>query len=386
MFRHVLTRLRPCSVLVKRVITVRAMSAAASSEVQFSERNRTGVITLDRPKQLNALTFNMVNLMYQQLIKWNSTMDMVIIKGSGGRAFCAGGDVVALTRDPPPSPANEQVSTAAAEFFRQEYQLDYLTGTISVPYVALLNGVTMGGGCGVSMHGKYRVCTEKTMLAMPETAIGLFPDVGGSYFLSRLPKSLGMFLALSGYRLKGLDVLHAGLATHCCRSDQLDSLLDDLVEGDVNDLSTTLNRYTEQYGEKEPFSLADHLDEIDRCFCWNNQTSASDIISRLQAEGSDFCNKIHSSLLRMSPTSLCITVEQLKRGSQLSLAQCFAMEMRLAVRCADDWDFYEGVRALLVDKDQSPKWRPSSVEEVSKDRLQRYFSPLPQHRELNLTS
>jgi len=327
---------------------------------------------MNRPKKLNTLSLNMVQTMRPQLEAWEKQVDMVIIRGAGGKAFCAGGDVVSLTTAAPGDPA-------PGNFFRAEYRLNRLTGELKVPYVALQHGITMGGGCGVSVHGRYRVCTEKTLFAMPETAIGFFPDVGGSHFLPRLPSRLGLFLALSGYRLKGRDNLHAGISTHACDSASLDDLVSELTEAGAGRLEAVLDSYTKCAAFQEPFSLAPHLATIERCFA---SDSVPEILSSLDADGSEFASKIHATLLAMSPTSLVVSAEQQRRGARLSLADCLRMEVRLADRFLADADFTEGVRAVLVDKDQSPAWRPASVAEVTADTVERYFSPLPADREL----
>ena len=189
-----------------------------NKEVVFDVQNNKGIITLNRPKSLNALNLPMIDEIYPVLKKWNEEkLDMVIIEGAGSKSFCAGGDVVAVTS----APADIKGTEKQTEFFKKEYKLNHLIGTLDVPYIALIDGITMGGGVGLSVHGMFRVCTEQTLFAMPETGIGLFPDVGGSFFMPKLKGGLGMYLALTGYRLKSVDCLHAGIATHICKQEEL---------------------------------------------------------------------------------------------------------------------------------------------------------------------
>ncbi|XP_037069424.1 3-hydroxyisobutyryl-CoA hydrolase, mitochondrial-like [Pollicipes pollicipes] len=361
-----------------RMPTLGRCMSSLSDEVLFNVQNNVGIITMNRPKQLNALTLNMIRAMHPKLMEWEKKMELVIIKGAGEKAFCAGGDVVAITA---PGRQGDKADPLPRQFFHNEYRLNLLTGSLAVPYVALQDGITMGGGCGMSVHGKYRVCTEKTMFAMPETAIGFFPDVGGAHFLPRLRGRLGLFLALSGYRLKGRDNLHAGISTHVCDSASLDDLVSEIAEAGASRLEAVLDSYSQKaaFDAGKPFSLAPHLATIDRCFA---SDSVPDILAALQADGSEFATKIHATLVKMSPTAMVITTEQLRRGASLSLADCLRMELRMAYRFAEDHDFYEGVRALLVDKDQSPVWKPTTVAEVTAATVERYFSHLPADEEL----
>lgn len=215
---------------------------------------------------------------YASLLQFEKDKSVVIVRGTGGKAFCAGGDVRSLVESPP---------NHGEIFFRAEYTLNHLIGTYTIPYVALIDGITMGGGVGISVHGKYRVATEKTMFAMPETAIGLFPDVGGSHFLPRLNGKLGMYLGLTGIRLKGKDVLAAGIATHYCESSQVQSLENDLTgAGGFADVEATLARYCIKNDSE--FVLAKNLQQINRCF---DAATVEEIIEKLDSDGSDWAQK-----------------------------------------------------------------------------------------------
>ncbi|XP_068101038.1 3-hydroxyisobutyryl-CoA hydrolase, mitochondrial isoform X2 [Hyperolius riggenbachi] len=338
---------------------------SSDAEVFLTRTGCAGVITLNRPKSLNALNLNML---------WQEDMDtfLVIIKGSGNKAFCAGGDIVAIRN------AGKGGDRLAQEFFKEEYLLNNAVGNCKKPYVAFIDGITMGGGVGLSVHGHFRVASEKTLFAMPETAIGLFPDVGGGYFLPRLPGKIGLFLALTGFRLKGRDVQYAGIATHFVESEKIPSLEKDLIamkRPSKEDIADLLNCYQNKDtpGEAKPFILAEHLDKINSLFTAN---SVEDIFGKLKKDGSPFAQQQLEVLSKMSPTSLKMTFRQLKLGSTLTLQDVLIMEYRLSQACMRGHDFYEGVRAVLIDKDQNPKWKPRRLEDVTNEYLDSCFASL----------
>ncbi|XP_055734957.1 3-hydroxyisobutyryl-CoA hydrolase, mitochondrial [Salvelinus fontinalis] len=351
------------------------MTSQAGAEILVEKVGNAGVITLNRPKALNALNMNMIRLMYPQLKKWETDKetDLVIVKGAGGKAFCAGGDIRAVTE------AGKIGDALAKNFFREEYILNNTIGTYQKPYVALIDGITMGGGVGLSVHGRFRVATEKTMFAMPETAIGLFPDVGGGYFLPRLQGQLGLFLALTGFRLKGRDVQRAGVASHFVESQKIAALEKELVDlktPSIEDVSRVLDSYQKRSSldAEKPFVLEQHIDLIDKLFQSN---SVEGIVHNLKTDGSPFAQKQAETLAKMSPTSLKITFKQLQAGRTMSLQEVLVMEYRLSQACmVKGSDFYEGVRAVLVDKDHSPKWSPSTLKEVSEQSVEDCFSSL----------
>ncbi|CAI5656707.1 3-hydroxyisobutyryl-CoA hydrolase, mitochondrial isoform X1 [Oreochromis niloticus] len=355
-------------------IQAHMMSSHAEPEVLLEKVGRAGVITMNRPKVLNALNLTMIRQIYPQLKKWESDneTDIVIIKGAGDKAFCAGGDIRAVTE------AGKVGDSLAQDFFREEYILNNAIGSYRKPYIALIDGITMGGGVGLSVHGRFRVATEKTLFAMPETAIGLFPDVGGGYFLPRLQGKLGLFLALTGFRLKGRDVQRAGVATHFVESKKIPDLQKELVDlksPSAEDVSRVLDSYQSQSSldAEKPFILKKHLSDIDRLF---SASSVEGIVKNLKTDGSEFAKKQTETLSKMSPTSLKITLKQLQAGASLSLQDVLVMEYRLSQACMRGYDFYEGVRAVLVDKDQNPKWNPSTLEEVSDQMVEQCFSSL----------
>ncbi|XP_056351905.1 3-hydroxyisobutyryl-CoA hydrolase, mitochondrial isoform X2 [Oenanthe melanoleuca] len=346
----------------------------STAEVLLEKKGGAGIITLNRPKALNALNLPMIQQIYPQIKTWEQDPEtfLIIIKGAGGRAFCAGGDIRAITE------AGKVGDKLIQDFFRGEYRLNNAVGTCKKPYVALIDGITMGGGVGVSVHGHFRVATEKTVFAMPETAIGLFPDVGGGYFLPRLSGKIGYYLALTGCRLKGRDVLRVGIATHFVESAKLPALEKDLIalkSPSKEKIADLLNSYHMQctVDQEKEFALDEHLEKINSLFSAN---SMEEIVKKLKQDGSPFAMKQLETINKMSPTSLKLTLRQLREGASMSLQEVLQMEYRLSQACMKGHDFYEGVRAVLIDKDQSPKWKPAALEEVSDEFVDNCFKPL----------
>ncbi|NXL17899.1 HIBCH protein, partial [Setophaga kirtlandii] len=346
----------------------------SAAEVLLEKKGGAGIITLNRPKALNALNLPMIQKIYPQIKTWEQDPEtfLIIIKGTGGKAFCAGGDIRAITE------AGKVGDKLIQDFFIGEYRLNNAIGTCKKPYVALIDGITMGGGVGVSVHGHFRVATEKTVFAMPETAIGLFPDVGGGYFLPRLSGKIGYYLALTGCRLKGRDVLRAGIATHFVESEKLPALEKDLIalkSPSKEKIADLLNSYHMKctIDQEKEFALDEHMDKINSLFSAN---SMEEIVKKLKQDGSPFAMKQLETINKMSPTSLKLTLRQLREGASMSLQEVLRMEYRLSQACMKGHDFYEGVRAVLIDKDQSPKWKPAALEEVSDEFVDNCFKPL----------
>ncbi|KAF8561200.1 hypothetical protein P879_07407 [Paragonimus westermani] len=360
----------------------------------LTEFKSCGLITLNRPKVLNSLDLPMIRKIYPQLKKWNEdpSISHVVIEGAGSKAFCAGGDVRSVVL------AAKDQNVLSQAFFREEYQLNHLIGTICKPFIALLDGITMGGGVGLSVHGRYRVATENTLFAMPETALGLFPDVGGGYFLPRLAcPGLGNFLALTGHRLRGLDVVWTGIATHYRPSNELGTLKETLCHmefppiqssSDLDKIDSAVAQvlHTATEEPRVPESLAPHLDAIADIFALfhsNKPVTVEDVLRKLSAYGNEgatqkaWADKLHELLLRMSPTSLRVTLRQLQQGSKLSFADTFKMEFRLSQHFVHSHDFAEGVRAILIDKDNNPKWNPEKLSDVTPEMVNAYFAPVP---------
>ncbi|OQV22370.1 3-hydroxyisobutyryl-CoA hydrolase, mitochondrial [Hypsibius exemplaris] len=350
-----------------------ASASTAEQEIIYSKYGAVGVILLNRQKALNSINQSMVVSMHQKLKEWTTDgTKLVICKGSGAKAFCAGGDVVAIYNAGKPGQDN-----LMGEFFREEYILNHQIGTLKIPYVALIHGITMGGGVGISVHGKFRVATEKTMFAMPETAIGFLTDVGGSYFLPRLPGNLGLYLALTGDRLVGKDVKFAGVATHFVDAAQLPFLEKDLIslknpdDASVADILSKFEKKSEVQKDVK-FSMENKTDWIDNTF---GGSSMEDIVKNLRDDSTEWSKQTLSTLAKMSPTSLKIVHRQIQLGKSKDLAECLKMELRVALRLLRQNDFYEGVRAKLVDKDNKPAWKPSRLEDIPDTEIDRYFAP-----------
>lgn len=319
---------------VAAIKNFRAMSS--ESTVIVEEKNSKGIITLNRQKALNAINLDMVRQIYAAVNKWESTKSLVIVKGAGEKSFCAGGDVRAVVEG---GPCEE-----SKNFFREEYTLNALIGNYKIPYIAFIDGITMGGGVGLSVHGKYRIATEKTMFAMPETAIGLFPDVGGSHFLPRLDGKLGLYLGLTGFRLKSKDVVKSGVATHFCESGRIPELENELLKTkNENDIKTVLDKFCPV--DQSEFVLAKNIDQINKCF---SAESVEGIVKNLELDGSEWAQSTLKLFKKMSPTSMKVTQRQLEYGSKMNLVDCLKMEFRMAVHHLEDSDFKEGIVDLHV--------------------------------------
>ncbi|KAH8551806.1 ClpP/crotonase-like domain-containing protein [Umbelopsis sp. PMI_123] len=356
--------------------------AASEAEQEIITKSQLAArhLILNRPKRLNALNWDMINSMKPQLEAWelSDLAKVVLLKGSGGKGFCAGGDVRKLS-----SKAVIELSAKndplALKFFEDEYKVDHFIATMTTPFVSVMNGITMGGGVGLSVHAAFRIATENTLFAMPETAIGFFPDVGGSFFLSRLDGHIGAYLGMTGKRLKGLDVLYAGIATHYVPSNRLPALEARLSELETQNLDV-INDAIEDFTEvdtAESFMLdAETRKSIDKVF---GKKTVEDIMAALEKEESAWAKETKDTLLKMSPSSLKITLEQVKQGAQKSIKSCFKMEYGMVQQSLADHDFAEGVIASLVNK-TTPQWKPSALSEVNtKDIMNRYFNTPPAH-------
>ncbi len=334
-----------------------------TDELLFERRGRLGVITMNRPKALNALTHEMSLAIDRVLKDWaaDPKVATVAIAGEGERAFCAGGDIRALHQSGPKGQLTR-------DFYWNEYRMNRRIFRFPKPYVALMDGITMGGGVGVGVPARYRVVTEKTLLAMPETGIGLFPDVGASYYLSHMPGQLGIYLGLTGARVRAADILYSGLGTHFMPSAKLPDFLTALEGAAPDEL---LGRLAEPCPEQAP--LTQHRLVIDRCFAGS---TVEEIMQALAREGGAWADQVLASLQQKSPMSLKVTLRELREASRLTFEQCMVMEYRLVQRFMADPDFFEGVRALIIDKDNKPSWHPATLAEVTPAMVDAYFEPL----------
>lgn len=316
--KHFIPAIRMCS------------TSVTDTEVLFEVKQDVGFITLNRPRVLNSLNENMVKMIYNKLKEWERTCYCVIVQGAG-KAFCAGGDVVAATKN----------KEAGKSFFRNEYKLNYLIGNYRIPYISILDGVTMGGGVGISVHGQYRIATENTLFAMPETAIGLFPDVGGSFVLPRLTGRLGLYLGLTGLRLQGADVVNVGIATHFVSSKDIPQFIEKFLQSDPYSLSEFMRKNTVDVGQRT-LHLGSQRSTVEAYF---GADTMEDILTELWREGSMWSKDTAGMLERNSPTALKVTKMELELGSKMDLKDCLKMEYRLAcaaLDCKISPDFYEG--------------------------------------------
>lgn len=334
-------------------------------EILFDRRGAAGIVTLNRPKALNALTHDMVRKLAEKLDAWkdDGAVSRVIIRANGERAFCAGGDLREVT--------TRGKEEEALVFFRDEYLLNAAIKRYPKPYVALINGIVMGGGVGVSIHGSHRVAGEGFQFAMPEVGIGFFPDVGGTWMLPRLKGKIGTFCALSGERLKAADAVPAKVCTHSISSARFPDLLEGLCgSGSVDAI---LAAFQEPVAGGE---LTKRQEMIDRLFAAER---IEDILAGLDREGAGgdaWASKAAAAMRTKSPTSLRIALEQMKRGAKWTFEECMQAEFRIVSRVLYEDDFYEGVRAVIVDKDNKPRWNPASLADVKLDAIENYFSPL----------
>ncbi len=341
----------------------------AEPEVLIERRGASGFILLNRPKALNALTHGMVKAIMPQMEAWRDdpAVTRVVITGAGEKAFCAGGDIRALYDL---GKAGRTVESRA--FWREEYILNHLLKTYPKPIVALINGIVMGGGVGMSIHGSHRVATEKLMFAMPEVGIGFFPDVGASWFLPRLPGKAGAFLALTGARVGLGDALALGLATHGVEQAQLPAIAGALAEGE--DVDATLARFA---APPPSSTLLGRLAGIEAALAAPTLGGVVQGLERAADGGSAFAAETLATMRGKSPTSMAVALEQVGRGGAMSFAAVMQMEYRIVSHIGEGHDFYEGVRAVIVDKDQKPAWRPARIEDLDPAAIAQHFAPVP---------
>jgi len=320
---------------------------------------RVGRILLNRPRALNALDLNMIRTCAAILETWATDphVDAVVIEGAGDRAFCAGGDIRVL-RD---SQLNDR--RIADQFFTEEYALNLQIATYPKPYIALIDGICMGGGIGMSVHAPYRVATEHAAFAMPETAIGFFPDIGATFLLPRLPGELGIYLGLTGLRITGSDAVHAGFATHYTPRDRLADLSTALAQ----DGPAALARFNQTL---PPDGLADKRAAIDHCF---SAATVPDIVARLKAADAGWADDALKAMGHVSPSALFFTLKALRRGRDLTLKGALDAEFALTRTTMAHPDFVEGVRAMVVDKDRKPNWQPATIDAVDPAAIDALF-------------
>jgi len=335
-----------------------------TDEIQYRIIGNLGHITLNRPKALNALTYAMCEKITELLLEWqdNSEIGAVLIDGAGDRAFCAGGDVILL------HDSGKAGDSRAEEFWRIEYALNELIHCYSKPYISLIDGFVMGGGVGLSVHGKYRVAGDATVFAMPETGIGYFPDVGGTFFLPRLGMSVGQWLGLTGARLNVGQTCDIGIANLYVPTDKHSDLIEALGMVDLDGTDSRVNKVLEAFSQVPPAH-----DAIPKAIKAFNCGSVPEILLSLDRDNSEWAAKQAKNIRRKSPIAMCVTFEALKRGINMTFRQVMTQELDISLNFLRTQDFYEGIRSQLIDKDRNPKWSHSSVDEVSSAQVEQLF-------------
>ena len=348
-----------------------------SEYVQTRAANGTGIITLDRPKALNSLSLEMVRALTASLLAWreDASVDAVVITSSSEKALCAGGDIRFFHQAGHATPTGG--SALLEDFFTEEYALNHLIHFYPKPYIALMDGVVMGGGMGIAQGGPdsgLRIVTERTKMAMPEVNIGLFPDVGGSHFLSHAPGALGMLLGLTGLTIGAADALYVGLADVYLPSAELPALHALIAATPGAKLADAIRAFAAPFAQQAGASeLQAQRALVDKHF---GADSVQAVISSLEGDDSPFAQKALNAMRQRSPLMMCVTREMLVRGAGLNVADCLRMERSLVRRNFEHGEVLEGVRALVIDKDNAPKWNPPALEQVTPEMVARFFEPV----------
>jgi enoyl-CoA hydratase/carnithine racemase len=361
------------------LILTNIIKAVNALEIQtgvlIEEKNGIGKITLNRPQALNSLNAEMVKAVYNQLLEWKKDPDiaLLLIEGEGEKGLCAGGDMRKFY-----DLKESGVKEYAEQFFGTEYPMDYEIHHYPKPVLVYMNGIVMGGGVGLSFGASYRIVTEKTKWAMPEMNIGFFPDVGASYFLNKMPGSIGRYLALTAAVIKAEDVLYAGGADFYLESEKWSPLKQAIEETNwtLHTAAEDLEKLLEEHCHSsiETSSLALNQEKINEHFQFESVEEIVASLKRSAENGDEWAEKTVNTILSKSPISLKVTLRQIQAGKNKSLHECLEMEMNLAMNFMTCDDFYEGVRSVLVDKDRNPKWNPAALEEVNEQTVEVFFN------------
>ena len=342
-----------------------------TQDILFTQEGHIGIITLHRTKALNALTFDMLVALQQKLLAWeeDTSIHAMVIQAVEGRAFCAGGDVRWIYQCGPGDNPKKM------EFFAHEYRLDLFIANLKKPYIALMDGITMGGGVGISLHGSHPVATERFRFAMPETGIGFYPDIGSSFLLTRCPGAWGVYLGLTGSQLGAGDAYALGLVKYILPSENLPAMMKRLLAADLSiDAHERVSGILKSFQQiAQPELVHQITSSVNDCF-QHQQMEA--IMASLLTNTAEWHQQTYQLLMKRSPLSLKVTLEQLQRAKSLTVAECLQMDYGLTQHFMQDVDFFEGVRALLVDKDNAPNWQPSDLSQVTIEKVRDYFEKI----------
>lgn len=336
-------------------------------DISFKVKHHIGFITLERPERLNALNLPMIIAIHEVLEAWrhDSKVRAVIVQGQGDRAFCAGGDLRSIY-----DAQQRNDVQFHDDLFRKEYTLNLVIARFPKPYISFIHGFAMGGGLGLSVHGSHRIVAENSVLAMPETKIGYFPDVGASYFLNKAPGGVGMYLGLTGNSVGASDSLYGGFATHFIPQAKYPQVIEALFDVDISQ-PKNIDKVLEVYHEQLPEGMLQaHQGKIDALFL---QPTLEQVFQALEDDQSSFSQDILTALKMRSPISLKMTFELLKRNKDKNLAEAIEVEFQLSQAFIKNHDFFEGIRALLIDKDQKPQWSPATLEKINSSIINQYF-------------
>lgn len=351
------------------------------SELTLANGKVAGQLTLNKPKALNALDLEMAEIMLGALQAWATRDDIafVLMDAVQDKAFCAGGDIVSMYQAMQKNP--DSVPHFVKTFFAVEYRLDFTIRTYQKPVIAWGHGIVMGGGMGLMSGASHRVVTDASRLAMPEISIGLYPDVGGTYFLPRLPGKTGLFLGLTGASINATDALYVGLADHYCAAGDKQNILDVLANEELSDnasvdkaISAALASFAVNESDRIAGQVERHRTQIDKVCDASTLADAVQGIQALSASDDKWLAKAQKTLAGGSPITAHIVYEQIRRGQSMTLAECFRAELGISCRCGEYGEFQEGVRALLIDKDNKPAWKFKDVESVPEDVVNYFFS------------
>ncbi|WP_432663084.1 enoyl-CoA hydratase/isomerase family protein [Wukongibacter baidiensis] len=344
-------------------------------EILFEASNGVGWIKLNRPEKLNTFSDNMIELLYDQLLKWKNdqSIAILVIEGEGEKAFSAGGDVRQLY-----DLKDGNIIESAIESFSREYRMDLTMHLYPKPILSYMDGYVMGGGVGVSVPGSHRIVTERTKWAMPETSIGLYPDVGSSYFMNKMPGCIGRYLALTSKSINAAEALYSGVADYYIDSSSWDDLREAIIERNWNtkrskeELGNLISKYNKDPNMSSP--IVDLESKINKHFAFNTIEEIVDSLRSSANKGDEWADKTIKTILSKSPTSLKVTLRQLIEGEKKSIKECLMMELTMSINFMKCHDFFEGVRAVLVDKDKNPNWNPPTLEEIKEETVASFFT------------